>query len=114
MPFQKSLQAGKHVVLEKPVTATSQEVRDLINIAREKKVVFAPYHNRRFDGDFRTVKKLIAEGKVSMSILDRSTHYRLNVRSQLPDLIDFESRYDVRADWGPSPPGGSAGIAYGL
>ena len=33
---------------------------------------------------------------------------------QLPELVDFESRYDVRADWGPAPPGGSAGIVYGL
>ncbi|THG96310.1 hypothetical protein EW026_g5505 [Hermanssonia centrifuga] len=93
---KKSLSAGKHVVLEKPVTATSSEVRDLINTAKEKNVVFAPFHNRRFDGDFRTVRKLIQEGK-------------------LPGIIDFESRYDVRADWGASPePGGTAGIAYGL
>ncbi|KAJ3557817.1 hypothetical protein NM688_g1268 [Phlebia brevispora] len=107
-----TLEAGKHVVLEKPVTATSEEVHDLIEIAKQHKVVFAPYHNRRFDGDFRTVRKLIQEGKVTVHLFTPSsvTH----IRSQLPNLVDFESRYDVRADWGPAPPGGSAGITYGL
>ncbi|KZO96710.1 oxidoreductase NAD-binding protein [Calocera viscosa TUFC12733] len=95
-PYAKAaLSAGKHVVLEKPVTATSAEVRELIAIAKAKKVVFAPYHNRRFDGDFLTLRSLIDAGK-------------------LPDLVDFESRYDTRADWGLGAPGGSAGILYGL
>ena len=67
--MKKSLAAGKSVVLEKPVCATAQEVRDLIDTANEKKVVFAPYHNRRFDGDFRTVRKLINEGKVASSYI---------------------------------------------
>jgi len=90
-----ALSAGKHVVLEKPVTATSAEVRELIAIAKSKNVVFAPYHNRRFDGDFLTLRSLINQGK-------------------LPDLVDLESRYDTKADWPMGPPGGSAGILYGL
>ena len=69
------------MILEKPVTATSQEVRDLINIAKEKKVVFAPYHNRRFDGDFRTVRKLIQEGKVRPAILGCDLAYPQNAIS---------------------------------
>lgn len=46
------------------MTATSAEMRDLIETAKSKKVVLAPYHNRRFDGDFRTVRSLIESGKV--------------------------------------------------
>jgi len=92
---KRSLQAGKHVILEKPIVATSAEARELIDIAKSKGVVLAPYHNRRFDGDFLTVQKLIKENKLS-------------------DLSDFESRYDVAANWGTGEPGGSAGIIYGL
>jgi hypothetical protein len=55
------------VVLEKPVCASSAEVRELISISKQNNVVFAPYHNRRFDGDFVTIKSLIQEGKVGLS-----------------------------------------------
>ncbi|ADV82971.1 Gfo/Idh/MocA family oxidoreductase [Terriglobus saanensis] len=57
-----ALQAGKHVVVDKPVTATSDEAAELTALALSKELVFAPFHNRRWDGDFLTVKKLIAEG----------------------------------------------------
>ncbi|EJD50509.1 NAD binding Rossmann fold oxidoreductase [Auricularia subglabra TFB-10046 SS5] len=92
---KRALLAGKHVILEKPVTATSEEMRDLIRIAKDKQVVLAPYHNRRFDGDFRTVRSLLEDGK-------------------LTELVDFESRFDLRADWPMGQPGGAAGITYGL
>ncbi|KAG9029454.1 hypothetical protein FRB95_005296 [Tulasnella sp. JGI-2019a] len=61
---KKALEAGKHVILEKPIVATSAEARELIDIAKAKGLTLAPYHNRRFDGDFLTVQKLLKEGKV--------------------------------------------------
>ncbi len=70
-----ALLAGKHVVLDKPFTTTSAEARDLIEVAKEKKRVLAPFHNRRWDGDFRTVTKLIGRG-------------------DLGRLVTFESRFD--------------------
>jgi len=54
-----ALLAGKHVVVEKPFTPTSSEADELIRIAKEKNVILTVYHNRRFDSDFKTVKKLI-------------------------------------------------------
>ncbi|KZO96744.1 NAD binding Rossmann fold oxidoreductase [Calocera viscosa TUFC12733] len=90
-----ALEAGKHVILEKPVTATSADMRELTALAKSKQLVLAPYHNRRFDGDFRTVRALIKDGK-------------------LPDLIDFESRFDVLANWPMGLPGTGSGISYGL
>jgi predicted dehydrogenase len=61
---KQCLQAGKHVVIDKPFAATSDEARELIELAEEKKVIVAPFHNRRWDGDFLTVKRLLAEGSV--------------------------------------------------
>jgi len=54
-----ALAAGKHVVVDKPVASTSAEVRILANLAAEKGLTFAPFHNRRWDGDFLTVRALL-------------------------------------------------------
>jgi scyllo-inositol 2-dehydrogenase (NADP+) len=56
-----ALRAGKHVVVDKPLAATSAEARALIDLAGANKKILAPYHNRRFDGDFLTVRKLLAD-----------------------------------------------------
>jgi scyllo-inositol 2-dehydrogenase (NADP+) len=57
-----ALVAGKHVVVDKPFAPTSAEARELISLAARQGKVIAPFHNRRFDGDFVTLKKLVAEG----------------------------------------------------
>ena len=66
----KVLRAGKHVVVDKPVTLTAADAVTLARLAREKNLVFAPFHNRRWDGDFLTVRQLIAKGT-----LGRVAHY---------------------------------------
>jgi scyllo-inositol 2-dehydrogenase (NADP+) len=60
----RSLEAGKHVVIDKPIAGTSKEVLDLIALAKKQGKVLAPFHNRRFDGDFLTVRKLATEGRL--------------------------------------------------
>lgn len=57
-----ALLAGKHVVIDKPFAATSAEARELITLATERGKVLAPFHNRRFDSDFVTLRKVLAEG----------------------------------------------------
>jgi len=54
-----ALLAGKHVVVDKPVTGTSAEAAELTALALSRGLIFAPFHNRRWDGDFLTVRKLI-------------------------------------------------------
>jgi len=56
------LAAGKNLVVDKPMCVTSTQVAELIKLAHEKHVLLAPYHNRRFDSDFRTVQKLVSDG----------------------------------------------------
>ncbi len=55
---------GKHVVIDKPIAGSSAEVLELIALAKKQGKVLAPFHNRRFDGDFLTVKKLVEEGRL--------------------------------------------------
>jgi predicted dehydrogenase len=67
---KRVLEASKHVVVDKPVTLTAAEARTLADLARQKNLVFAPFHNRRWDGDFLTVRDLVASGE-----LGRITHF---------------------------------------
>jgi predicted dehydrogenase len=72
---KKALMFGKHVVVEKPFTTTSKEAEELINIAAAQGKILTVYQNRRWDGDFLTVKKII-ESKI------------------LGELVEFESHFD--------------------
>lgn len=65
---KQALQCGLHVVIDKPVTTTVAEVEDLI-VARDKaNRLSSVFQNRRWDGDFLTVRK-IAEQQLVGSIL---------------------------------------------
>lgn len=70
-----ALEAGKHVVIDKPITVTSAEADDLIALAGNRKLILSVYHNRRFDSDYQTVKKIIDNGL-------------------LGQMVEIESRYD--------------------
>ena len=60
----KSLSAGKHILVEKPFTATTAEAKELFELADSvgKKIFF--YQNRRWDSDFTTVREVIQSGKL--------------------------------------------------
>jgi predicted dehydrogenase len=58
---QKALLAGKHVVIEKPFTITVKEAEELTALAKNQKVQLTIYQNRRYDGDYRAVKKVVEE-----------------------------------------------------
>ena len=57
---EAALRAGKHVVLEKPMTATTKEGEALLTLAKQQGLLLAVYHNKRFEGGFKTVQKLLA------------------------------------------------------
>ena len=59
---KRALLAGKHVVVEKPFTVTVQEGEALIALAKQQNRLLSVYHNRRFDSDYKIVKKVVEEG----------------------------------------------------
>jgi scyllo-inositol 2-dehydrogenase (NADP+) len=61
---KQALEAGKHVVIDKPFAETSAQAEELISIANRNGLVLAPFHNRRWDGDFRTLRSVMASGKL--------------------------------------------------
>jgi scyllo-inositol 2-dehydrogenase (NADP+) len=56
-----ALEAGLHVVIDKPMATNSEHCRELIALAKKQNKVLTVFQNRRLDGDFLTVKKIIDE-----------------------------------------------------
>ncbi|GAA1303130.1 Gfo/Idh/MocA family oxidoreductase [Saccharothrix xinjiangensis] len=57
-----ALEHGLGAVVDKPFAATAAEARGLVDLAASRGLLLAPFHNRRWDGDFRTVARLVGEG----------------------------------------------------
>ncbi len=78
---KRALAASRNVVVDKPVGNSSDEIAAMMTAARTSGRNLIPYHNRRFDGDFMTLRELLREKK-------------------LGDVAHFESTFDR---WRPVP-----------
>lgn len=56
---RQALEAGKHVVIDKPISVTVKEADDLIDLAGTMNRLLSVFHNRRWDSDFLTVRRLL-------------------------------------------------------
>jgi predicted dehydrogenase len=61
---RQTLEAGKNLIVDKPMAVTSAQIADLIALAAERNVLLVPFHNRRWDSDFQTIQKLLHEGSL--------------------------------------------------
>lgn len=61
---QAALAAGLHAVVDKPVATTVNDARTIAAFAAEHERTVIPFHNRRYDGDFLTVRRLLDEDAV--------------------------------------------------
>ena len=59
---RQALLAHKHVVVDKPFTLTAAEAQELIELARQQNKVVSAFQNRRWDGDFQTVRQIAEQG----------------------------------------------------
>jgi scyllo-inositol 2-dehydrogenase (NADP+) len=71
---KKALLAHKHVLVEKSFTVTVSEAQELIKIAKEKNKKLAVFQNRRYDSDFKTVKKVVGGGSLG-KIVEAEFHF---------------------------------------
>jgi scyllo-inositol 2-dehydrogenase (NADP+) len=76
------LEAGRHVVVDKPLTPTLAEAEELARMAADRNLMFTAYQDRRWDGAFLTVKKLVQEGVFGtvMEYEARFDRYRLDAK----------------------------------
>ena len=71
---KEALLAGKHVVTEKPFTLSVEEADELIELAKKQNRVLSVYQNRRYDGNFKTIKKIIDQGLLGR-LVEMEIHY---------------------------------------
>jgi predicted dehydrogenase len=102
VPLAKAaLTAGLPVVVDKPIAATAADARTLAALAGERGLLVVPFHNRRWDGDFRTVRSLVDGGALGA-------------------VLRFESRYErwrpeIKPGWKENAdPADAGGILYDL
>ena len=60
----QALDAGVGVVVEKPMAITTAEVTAMVDSAKRKKLFLSTFHNRRWDGDFMALQKLVADDAI--------------------------------------------------
>lgn len=94
-----ALAAGRHVVVDKPFTLTLAEARELQALAAQRGRLLSVFHNRRWDGDYLTLRALLERGTLGR-------------------VVHLESRFDrfrplVRQRWRDSAQPG-AGLWYDL
>jgi predicted dehydrogenase len=97
---KKSLEAGKHVIVEKPFTIDVTQANDLIELAKKQNRVLSVYQNRRYDSDYKTIKKVV-------------------LQNLLGELVEVEMHFDrFREELSPKvhkeTPGPGAGVLYDL
>lgn len=71
---RKALEAGKHVIVEKPFAVTEKEGKELIALAAQKGRKLSSFQSRRFDSDFRTVRRIVDSGVLG-TIVEAEIHY---------------------------------------
>jgi len=82
-----ALEAGKHVVVDKPLAADAGEAESLVAAARAQGRLLSVFHNRRWDGDFLTVTRLLDDGTLGRLALyeARWDRFRLEQRAGWKD-----------------------------
>lgn len=71
---RQCLEAGRHVVIDKPFTPTLREAEELVELATRKNKLLIVFQNRRWDGDFMTLQRLIDEGYLGR-VVTFETHF---------------------------------------
>lgn len=99
---KQALEAGKHVIVEKPFTNTTKEADELIALAKSKGLLLSVHHNARFHSDFKTVKRLLAEGRLGRVVsyearFDRFRNFLREGAWREQDLPGSGIHYDLGA-----------------
>lgn len=88
---RQALEAGRHVIVDKPFTVALDEADELIRIVAERQRLLSVFHNRRWDGDFLTIREILP---------------------QLGDVLLFEAAWDrfrpaIKQGWREQPGAGT-------
>jgi predicted dehydrogenase len=98
-----ALEAGLHVVIDKPVGRTAAEAREIAQAAQAAGRLAIPFHNRRWDADFLTLRQLRDEGALGeiWRLESRFERWRPGVGQGWRDTGDAAAAGGVLMDLGP-------------
>ncbi len=92
---RQCLAAGRDVLVDKPFTTTLDDAKSLVSIAKNTGRLLTVYQNRRYDGDFQAIRKLVTDG-----ILGRVVRFETNYDRYRPQLKPGAWRESARAGSG--------------
>jgi predicted dehydrogenase len=97
-----SIEAGLPVVVDKPLAGSAAAARELIEHAQRAGVMLTVFQNRRWDGDFLTVRRLIADGRLGrvMRFESRFERWRPEIKEGWREVGDPEEAGGVLFDLG--------------
>lgn len=98
---KKALEAGLHVVCEKPLATTIEEAEKLVDLAAKKGLVNAVHFNIRYYPLVRQMKQMVLEGKIG-------NIYSI-IGSYLQDWLFYDTDYNWRLE--PDQSGESRAVA---
>lgn len=81
---RKALKAGKHIVIEKPMTSNSKEAEELINLALKRKLILMVDHTFLYTGAVQKIKRIVNEKELGNIKYIDST--RINLGLFQPDI----------------------------
>jgi predicted dehydrogenase len=73
---QQCLEAGRDVVVDKPFTTTLKEAVTLVQVAKDTSRLLTVYQNRRYDGDFQAIRKLVLDGTLGRVVRFETSYDR--------------------------------------
>ena len=79
---KRCLEAGRHVVVDKPFTTSVAEAIEILNLAKQRNLVLSVYHNRRFDADFQALRQTAATAALGRILRLESTYDRYRPTSK--------------------------------
>ena len=96
-----ALEAGKHVVIDKPFADDAVQAGELVRLAEDKGLLLSVYHNRRWDSTTRTAQRLLADGTLG-TIRHAAMHFdRFRPQPQARWKEEAEAGGGIWMDLGP-------------
>ncbi len=85
-----AMQAGKHVLCEKPLTVTSAQAREMVDLARQKGVANCVNHNLRYYPVVQHVRRMVENGELGEILIAQGTYSQ--------DWLLYDTDYNWRLE----------------
>jgi len=97
---KKALLANKNVIVEKPFCSTVKQCEELIALAKDKNKLLSVYQNRRYDSDFKIIKKVLENNWLG-EVVEAEFHF-----DRFSDVLSPKAHKET--------PGPGTGLVYDL